>query len=128
MSAKKTYDGPIAAAGAPYSPVVEANGLVFISGQIPLDPKSRTVVMGDIHEQTKQTLDNLLGALKAAGCGPEDVLKTTIFLTDIGHYGIVNTIYGEVFHTNPPARSAVQVAALPFNVLIEIEAVAVKPD
>lgn len=126
MADKKIYEGPIKASGAPYSPVVEWKGLVFISGQVPLDPESRTIVRGDIHEQTRQVLANLKGALEAAGCTPADVLKTTVFLTDMGHYGMVNGIYAEMFSSEPPARSAVSVAALPFDALIEIEAIAAK--
>jgi 2-iminobutanoate/2-iminopropanoate deaminase len=121
---KKTYEGPIKAGGAPYSPVVEHNGLVFISGQVPLDPATKQIVPGGIEEQTRQALSNLKGALAAAGLTPADVLKTTVFLTDMGHYAAMNAIYAETFNDTPPARSAVAVAALPFGCLVEIEAVA----
>lgn len=123
---KRTYEGPVKAAGAPYSPAVEANGFVFISGQVPLDPETRTVVEGGIEAQARQALANLRGTLDAAGCGPHDVVKTTIFLTDMSHYAAVNGVYAEMFATEPPARTAVAVAALPFGVLIEIEAIAAR--
>ena len=121
---KKTFEGPIKAAGAPYSPVVERDGLLFISGQVPLDPATKQIVPGGIEEQTRQALSNLTGALAAAGLTPADVLKTTVFLTDMGHYAAMNAIYAESFSEAPPARSAVAVAALPFGCLVEIEAVA----
>jgi 2-iminobutanoate/2-iminopropanoate deaminase len=124
---KRTFDGPVKAAGAPYSPAVVANGLAFISGQVPLDPETRKIVDGGIEAQTRRALDNLRGVLDAAGCAPADVVKTTIFLADMGHYAAVNAIYAEMFPTEPPARTAVAVAALPFGALIEIEAIAAVP-
>jgi 2-iminobutanoate/2-iminopropanoate deaminase len=124
---KRTFDGPVKAAGAPYSPAVVANGLAFISGQVPLDPETRKIVDGGVEAQTRRALDNLRGVLDAAGCAPADVLKTTIFLADMGHYAAVNAIYAEMFPTEPPARTAVAVAALPFGALIEIEAIAAVP-
>jgi len=125
---KRVLDGPVKAAGAPYSPAVEANGLVFVSGQVPLHPETRKVVEGGIEAQARQALQNLRGTLDAAGCAPADVLKTTIFLTNMDHYAAVNAVYAEMFPTDPPARTAVAVAALPFGVLIEVEAIAAKPN
>lgn len=125
--AKRIFEGPIKAQGAPYSPAVQANGFVFLSGQVPLDPETRQLVAGDIEEQARQTLENLKGVLDAAGCAPADVVKTTVYLTDMSHYAAVNAVYAEVFPTDPPARTAIAVAALPFGALIEIEAIAVAP-
>ncbi len=124
MHQKRIYEGPIKAGGAPYSPCVEWNGFVFVSGQVPLDPATGKLVEGGIEDQTRQVLKNLRGALDAAGCSPSDVLKTTVFLTDIGDYAAVNECYREVFQTDPPARSAVAVSALPLGAMVEIEAIA----
>lgn len=124
---KRVFEGPIKAAGAPYSPAVAAGGFVFLSGQIPLDPETRQIVGGDIEEQARQTLENLRGALDAAGCAPADVVKTTVYLTDMSHYAAVNSVYAEMFTTEPPARTAIAVAALPFGALIEIDAIAITP-
>jgi 2-iminobutanoate/2-iminopropanoate deaminase len=126
MSNKRIYEGPVKAAGAPYSPAVEVNGFIFISGQVPLDPVTREIAGRSIEEQTRAALENLRGVLDAAGCSPADVVKTTIFLRSMEHYGAVNAIYAEMFNTEPPARTAVAVAALPFGALIEIEAIAAR--
>ncbi|HEY3412298.1 MAG TPA: Rid family detoxifying hydrolase [Armatimonadota bacterium] len=123
---KRIFEGPIKAAGAPYSPAVEANGFVFISGQVPLDPATKQIVPGGIEEQARQALSNLCGVLAAAGLSPVNVVKTTVYVTDISTYGTVNGIYAETFGTEPPARTAVAVAALPFGCQIEIEAIAVR--
>ncbi|HEY3266559.1 MAG TPA: Rid family detoxifying hydrolase [Armatimonadota bacterium] len=124
---KVTYEGAIKAAGAPYSPAVEANGFVFVSGQVPLDPETRAIVPGGIEEQAKQVLSNLVNVLAAAGCKPEDVVRTTVYLADISTWGTVNGIYAQVFPSAPPARTAFAVAALPFGAEIEIDAIAAKP-
>jgi len=115
------------AAIGPYSQAVVAKTekLVYTAGQIPIDPNTGEIVGGDIEEQTRQVLENLKAVLEAAKSGLKSVVKTTVFLQDMEHFAAMNGVYAEFFPTNPPARSAVQVARLPKDVLIEIEAVAV---
>lgn len=113
---------------APYSPAIRMNHLVFTSGQIGLDPATGKLVAGGVESQTRQTLQNLQGVLEAAGSDLKNVLKTTVFLNDIKDYAAVNAIYAEFFAEDPPARSAVQVAALPIGALVEIEAIAIAPE
>jgi 2-iminobutanoate/2-iminopropanoate deaminase len=119
------------AAIGPYSQAISvpAGGrLVFCSGQIALSPESGQLVgAGDVREQTEQVLRNLRAVLEAAGAGPEHVVKTTIFLQDLGDFAAVNELYGRLFTEAPPARSTVQAAGLPRGALVEIEAVAVVP-
>ena len=110
----------------PYSQAVELSGLIFVSGQIPLDPISLEIVSSDVEEQTRRSIDNLIGILKAAGAGIDDVLKTTIYIKNMDDFPIVNKIYGEYFLNNPPARACVEVSRLPKDVLVEIEAIAYK--
>jgi 2-iminobutanoate/2-iminopropanoate deaminase len=112
------------AAIGPYSQAVRSGSFLFCSGQIPLDPKSGQIVSGDIATQTRRVLDNIAAVLKAEGANFEDVVKTTIFLTDLGDFQTVNGIYGSYFKQNPPARSTVQVAALPKGANVEIEVIA----
>ncbi|MBI5500645.1 MAG: RidA family protein [Deltaproteobacteria bacterium] len=112
------------AAIGPYSQAVEAGGLVFLSGQIPLDPATGQLVPGDVTAQTERVLDNLGAVLAAAGLDFSHVLKTTIYLTDLAAFPKVNEAYGRRFTTEPPARATVQVAALPRGALVEIDAVA----
>ncbi len=114
------------AAIGPYSQAVKANGLVFCSGQVALDPRTKQVIEGDVADETRQVMKNLSAVLEAAGCGLADVVKTTIFLTDLGDFATVNEAYGAFFAEAPPARATVQVAALPLGVRVEIEAVAVE--
>jgi 2-iminobutanoate/2-iminopropanoate deaminase len=114
------------AAIGPYSQAIAAAGLVFCSGQIPLDPASGQIVEGGIESQTRRVLDNLTAVLQAAGSSPEQVVKTTIFLADMNDFATVNTIYTEYFGTEPPARSTVQVARLPRDVRVEVEAIALR--
>jgi 2-iminobutanoate/2-iminopropanoate deaminase len=118
-----TNDAP--AAVGPYSQAVRAGGLVFCAGQIPLDPKSGQIVAQDIAEQTRRVLDNITAVLKAEGLTFENIVKTTIFLTDLADFQTVNEIYASYFTQQPPARSTVQVAGLPKNARVEIEAIAV---
>jgi 2-iminobutanoate/2-iminopropanoate deaminase len=113
---------------APYSPAIRMNHLVFTSGQIGLDPATGKLIEGGLEAQTRQTLQNLQGVLVAAGSDMKNVLKTTVFLNDIKDYATVNAIYAEFFTEDPPARSAVQVAALPIGALVEIEAIAIAPE
>ncbi|HEX4461147.1 MAG TPA: RidA family protein [Polyangia bacterium] len=110
----------------PYSQAVKAGNLLFCSGQIPLDPKSGEMVGGsDVKAQTKQVMENLRAVLKAGGSSFAHVVKTTIFLADLGHFKDVNEIYGGYFAEAPPARATVQVAGLPRGALVEIDAIAV---
>jgi len=111
------------AAIGPYSQGVKAGGFLFLSGQIPLVPESGEMVAGGIEEQTKQVMLNMEAILKSQGLGLDHVVKTTIFLTDLTQFVAVNDIYGSFFQANPPARSTIQVAALPKGALVEIEAV-----
>ncbi len=116
------------AAVGPYSQAVKVGNLVYTAGQIPLDPATGKLVQGDIAAQTDRVMQNLHAVLTTAGSSLDNVVKTTIFLTDMGHYRAVNEVYGRYMATNPPARSAIQVAALPLGALIEIEMVAVAGD
>ena len=109
----------------PYSQAVRSGSFVFCSGQIALDPKSGQIVAGDIAVQTRRVLDNIAAILRAEGLSFDHVVKTTIFLTNLGDFQTVNEIYGSCFKADPPARSTVQVAALPKNVDVEIEVIAV---
>ena len=117
------------AAIGPYSQAVVATGareLVFCSGQIPLDPKTGQLVEGDIGVATERVLDNVAAVLAAAGCGFDDVVKTTIFLADLADFARVNELYGKRFAKAPPARSTVQAAALPKGARVEIEVIAAR--
>jgi 2-iminobutanoate/2-iminopropanoate deaminase len=109
----------------PYSQAVVYNGLVYLSGQIPLDPESGQVIEGDIAAQTHRVMRNLKAVLEAAGSSLEHVLKTTVFLKDMAEFAAMNQVYGEYFTANPPARATVEVARLPKDVRVEIEAVAI---
>lgn len=111
------------AAIGPYSQAIRAGQFLFLSGQLGMDPTTGALPQG-IEAQTRQALANLKAVLAEAGATVDDVVKTTIFLADLGHFATVNEIYGEVFNQAPPARSTVQVAALPKNGLVEIEVVA----
>jgi 2-iminobutanoate/2-iminopropanoate deaminase len=108
----------------PYSQAIRAGNFLFLSGQIPLDPKTGELAKGDIGQQTKQVLENIKGILASQKLGMEDVIKVTIFLKDIENFSRVNEVYASYFPAPPPARSAVEVARLPRNAEIEIEAIA----
>lgn len=108
----------------PYSPAVEAGDLIYFSGQIPIDSTTGKIIEGDAKAQTGQCLKNLSVVLKAAGASPNDVVKTTVYLTDMSDYAAVNEIYGEYFKTPYPARTAIAVAALPLGSKVEIEVIA----
>jgi 2-iminobutanoate/2-iminopropanoate deaminase len=112
------------AAIGPYSQAIKANGLVFASGQIPIDPATGNVISGSIAEQTQRVLTNVTEILKAAGCGLENVVKTTVFLKNMMDFATMNEVYSKFFTGTPPARSTVEVARLPKDVLVEIEVVA----
>lgn len=123
---KKSYNAANAPeAVGPYVHAVEASGLVFTSGQLGLDPETGNLKEG-IEGQTVQALKNIGEVLKASGCKTEDVIKTTIFMTEIKDFGKVNEIYARFFKDNPPARSCVGVKELPKGASIEIETVALK--
>jgi len=109
----------------PYSHAVKAGGLLYTSGQLGMDPGSGNLVEGGIEYETRQALINLGSVLTGAGCGYSDVIKTLVFLKDMSDFTTVNAIYAEFFTKEPPARSAVQVAALPKGARIEIEAIAI---
>lgn len=117
-----TTDAP--AAIGPYSQAVKANGFVFVSGQIPIDPATGERVPGGIQAETRQVLDNLRAILEASGSDLTKVVKATLFIADMNQFGTINAIYAEYFDTAPPARACVEVARLPKDVQIEIEAVA----
>ena len=105
----------------PYSQAIQAEDFLFLSGQIPLDPKTGELVKGDIRIQTRQVLENIRGVLESQGSGMKDVVKATIFLKDIGNFNQVNEVYATYFPSSPPARSTVEVAKLPRDADIEIE-------
>ena len=113
------------AAVGPYSVGVKVGKLIFLSGQLGLNPKTGDFIEGGIEEQTGQSLENLKSILDVHGLGMENIVKTTVFLKDMDQFGAMNAVYAQYFNDNPPARSTVEVAALPKNGLIEIEAIAV---
>ncbi|MCY1720013.1 RidA family protein [Prolixibacteraceae bacterium Z1-6] len=114
------------AAIGPYSQAVEVNGTLYISGQVPLVPKTMTVVEGGIKEQTLQVMQNIKAILSEAGYLFTDVVKSTCLLSDMANFKAMNEVYGEFYKENPPARAAFAVKELPLGVLVEIETIAVK--
>ena len=121
-----TSDAP--AAIGPYSQGIRSGRFLFRSGQIPLDPKSGEIVSGDIATQTRRVMDNIAALLRTEGLTFDHVVKTTIFLTNLGDFQTVNETYGSYFRNDPPARSTVQVSALPRGTNVEIEVVAAAAD
>ncbi len=117
-----TSDAPKAI--GPYSQAIKANGFVFISGQIPLDPATQQLIDGDVAAQTERVLQNLAGILKSAGSSLENVVKAGVFLKNMSDFSAMNEVYGRYFTQSPPARSTVEVARLPKDVLVEIDAIA----
>ncbi len=113
------------AAIGPYSQAIEVNGTLYISGQIPVNPKTGNIADG-IKDQTEQVMKNIGAVLKAAGYDYKDVVKSTCLLSDMGNFSAMNEIYGKYYSENPPARAAFAVKKLPLNVLVEIETIAVK--
>ena len=109
----------------PYSQAIIAGGLMFVSGQIPIDPATGELVDGDIEAQTEQALKNVVAILKEAKMGPENVVKTTVFMRDLAEFARMNEVYARYLGKEPPARSTIQAAALPRGVKIEIDAIAV---
>lgn len=110
----------------PYSQAVQAGNLLFVSGQIPIDPKTSELVTGNVKEETTMVMSNLSAVLSAAGCSFADVVKTTIFLSDMSLFAEVNEVYGKYFESDFPARETVAVKGLPKNVNVEISVIAVK--
>ena len=110
----------------PYSQAIEVNGMIFTSGVIPINPETNELVKGDIKVQAEQAIGNLAALLKEAGSDTEQVIKTTVFIKDMNDFASVNEVYAKYFTKDFPARSCVEVARLPKDVLIEIEAIALK--
>lgn len=108
----------------PYSQAIKANGFVFVSGQVPFDPATQQLVVGDIAVQTERVLQNLSGILKAAGSSLEKAVKVGVFLKNISDFAAMNEVYGRYFTQAPPARATVEVARLPKDVLVEIDVIA----
>jgi 2-iminobutanoate/2-iminopropanoate deaminase len=117
-----TSDGPKAI--GPYSQAIRANGFVFVSGQVSIDPVTNTLVLGDVGAQTERVLQNLSGILKAAGTSLQKVVRATVFLKNMNDFASMNEVYGKHFSSQPPARSTVEVARLPKDVLVEIDVIA----
>jgi len=117
-----TNDGPKAI--GPYSQAIKANGFLFLSGQIAIDPVTNTLVSGDVSFQTDRVLKNLAGILKAAGSGLEKVVRSTVFLQNMTDFNGMNEVYSRYFSSEPPAHSTVEVARLPKDVLVEIDVIA----
>ncbi len=109
----------------PYSQAVQVGNMVFVSGQIPLDPATGQLVAGGIEEQTRRVLLNIQAILEAAGLGLKDVVRTTVFLADLADFPRMNQVYAEFFPEEPPARTTVQAAGLPRGALVEVDAIAV---
>jgi 2-iminobutanoate/2-iminopropanoate deaminase len=120
----RTEKAPAPFQGAPYSQAIKAGGLVFVSGQIAVDPGRGEVVGATIQEQTRQVLDNLEAILAEAGSGMDRLVKTTVFLTNLDDFQSMNEVYAERVGENPPARATVEVGRLPSGALLEIEAIA----
>jgi 2-iminobutanoate/2-iminopropanoate deaminase len=112
------------AAVGPYSQAIRIGNFVFCSGQIPLDPKTGAIVPGDVNAQTRRVMENIAAVLRAEGLNFGNIIKTTIFLVNLADFQAVNELYGSYFKSDPPARSTVQVAALPKNAQVEIEVLA----
>ncbi len=121
-----TDAGPVQ--GAPYSPGVRVGEFLFVSGQVPIDPATSRVIEGGFEDQTRQCIRNLASLLKQAGSSLDHVVKTTVFLADLNNFSEMNRVYGSYFSGVKPARSCVQVARLPLDSMIEIEAIALVPE
>ena len=117
-----TNEGPRAI--GPYSQAIRANGFVFVSGQVSIDPVTNTLVSGDVGAQTERVLQNLSGILKAAGSSLQKVVRATVFLKNMNDFAAMNEVYGKHSPSQPPARSTVEVARLPKDVLVEIDVIA----
>ena len=124
MNIINTQNAP--AAIGPYSQATEFNGIIYVSGQLPIDPATGKLVEGDIKAMTRQSMNNIKAILEAAGSDLDKILKTTVLVKDLGSFGDVNAAYGEFFPGQAPARACFEVAGLPKGAMIEIEAVAHK--
>jgi len=120
----KTMEAPQAI--GPYSQAVEAGGFVFVSGQIPIEPKTGNLLQADMKSQTKLVMDNAKAILAAAGCGMSQVVKTTIYLKNMADFTSMNEVYGGYFPSDPPARATIEVSRLPKDVAVEMDFIAVK--
>lgn len=124
---KRIINTPLApAAIGPYSQATEANGTLYISGQLPIDPATGRIEATDVSEQTRQVFNNIWAILEEAGYTPADVVKHIVFLADMAHFADMNEVYSQVYTTDCPARSAFAVKALPMGALVEIETIACK--
>lgn len=123
MNKEIIYSKNAPAAIGPYAQGIKVGNLLFISGQLPINPKTGELLTGDIQAQTKQVIENLKAIIEEAGATLEDVVKTTVFLKDMNEFSLVNEVYGEYFKENPPARVCVEIARLPKDAQVEIEAV-----
>jgi 2-iminobutanoate/2-iminopropanoate deaminase len=110
----------------PYSQAIKGNGMIFLSGQIPVDPATQQMITGDVAAQTERVLRNVEAILKAAGSSLEKVVRCGVFLKDMNHFVAMNEVYAKFFTTNPPARSTVEVARLPKDCLVEIDVIALE--
>ena len=110
----------------PYSQAVKANGFIFVSGQVAIDPTTQQVIEGDVSAQTDRVLRNLTGILEAAGSGLEKVVRSTVFLKSMNDFAAMNAVYGKYFNSAPPARSTVEVSRLPKDVMVEIDVIALE--
>src|SRR6478735_3516180 len=117
-----TPDAPKAI--GPYSQGIRANGFIFVSGQVAIDPATQQVISGDVAAQTERVIKNLSAILTAAGSGLKKVVRTTVFLKNMGDFAAMNEVYGRFFNVTPPARSTVEVSRLPKDVLVEIDVIA----
>ncbi len=117
-----TKEGPQAI--GPYSQAIRANGLIFVSGQVAIDPANQQFIAGDVAAQTDRAIKNLAGILKAAGSNLEKVVRATVFLKNMSDFAAMNEVYGKYFSSAPPARSTVEVARLPKDALVEIDVIA----
>ena len=124
MNQKAIHTDKAPKALGPYSQAIQAGNLVFLAGQVALDPATGEFLAGDIAAQTKRALDNLMAVLEKAGLGPENVVKATVYLADMNDFAAMNEVYGTYFKETPPARAAIQVAGLPKNASVEIEMIA----
>ena len=124
---RQPITSPTAAAVGPYSHGVDADGVVYCSGQTPIDPTTGALVEGDVARRTEQCFDNLFGVLAAAGLAPDDVVKVNVFLTDMGDYAAMNQVYASRFAKPFPARTTIGVASLPLGSNIEIDLIARRP-
>ena len=110
----------------PYSQAIKANGLIFVSGQTPLDPKTQQMIEGGVADQARRVLENISGILKEAGSSMEKVVRCGVFLKDMNDFAAMNEVYATFFKSNPPARSTVQVSRLPKDCMVEIDAIALE--